>query len=406
MTSYSETLHDILLLYANIERQIGYGDAEIDGYLDMDAANQQPKTMVATQTYMARKANELSFPMHAIILNVCRIHANWYRGDYGGHKGGWFPVSTAEEVREDQINREIARKRTSQFVGLEGVTVAVINKVDDQGMYALELRVGTEVVSRFGSKQLSEIEEWAKAIKAAARVANRGPTASASNGNGGGNGGRLNEHMRTLANLFRKPFRLNKELGDLFHYCQAISEIPMEPKESPITDMVSIAESKIDRWFPAGSLVLSAEALAKFRALVVYCRTHLVRVYPKGTRIDSSNFNPVLMWASGVQMAALNLQKNDMAMNINSAMFEMQNGGAGYVPKPAWLQAAASTFNPFNVSTVPSCVASFDLTLTVIAGRLINRPKGHRGTVSPIVKVKIIGCEFDCSEVETKQSSK
>ena len=32
------------------------------------------------------------------------------------------------------------------------------------------------------------------------------------------------------------------------------------------------------------------------------------RVYPKGTRVDSSNYDPTPMWNCGVQMAALNYQ--------------------------------------------------------------------------------------------------
>jgi hypothetical protein len=34
----------------------------------------------------------------------------------------------------------------------------------------------------------------------------------------------------------------------------------------------------------------------------------LMRSYPAGMRIDSSNFNPVLFWAFGLQMVALNYQ--------------------------------------------------------------------------------------------------
>ena len=34
----------------------------------------------------------------------------------------------------------------------------------------------------------------------------------------------------------------------------------------------------------------------------------LVRTYPRGTRFDSSNYDPTLMWGCGVQMAALNFQ--------------------------------------------------------------------------------------------------
>lgn len=34
----------------------------------------------------------------------------------------------------------------------------------------------------------------------------------------------------------------------------------------------------------------------------------LSRVYPKGQRIDSSNYNPVPFWNVGCQMVALNYQ--------------------------------------------------------------------------------------------------
>ncbi|GFN90745.1 1-phosphatidylinositol 4,5-bisphosphate phosphodiesterase 1 [Plakobranchus ocellatus] len=33
-----------------------------------------------------------------------------------------------------------------------------------------------------------------------------------------------------------------------------------------------------------------------------------MRTYPAGMRIDSSNFNPVIFWAFGIQMVALNYQ--------------------------------------------------------------------------------------------------
>ena len=35
----------------------------------------------------------------------------------------------------------------------------------------------------------------------------------------------------------------------------------------------------------------------------------LVRVYPSGTRFDSSNYDPTLMWGCGVQIVSFNFQK-------------------------------------------------------------------------------------------------
>ena len=39
-----------------------------------------------------------------------------------------------------------------------------------------------------------------------------------------------------------------------------------------------------------------------------YNRTGLSRIYPKGERVDSSNYDPYPMWAAGCHMVALNFQ--------------------------------------------------------------------------------------------------
>ena len=41
---------------------------------------------------------------------------------------------------------------------------------------------------------------------------------------------------------------------------------------------------------------------------LTHTERQLMRTYPAGMRIDSSNFNPVIFWAFGIQMVALNYQ--------------------------------------------------------------------------------------------------
>lgn len=57
----------------------------------------------------------------------------------------------------------------------------------------------------------------------------------------------------------------------------------------------------------------------------------LMRCYPKGTRIRSSNLTPTPFWRSGVQMVALNWQKMDKANMLNEGMF---SDSGGWVLKP------------------------------------------------------------------------
>ena len=42
--------------------------------------------------------------------------------------------------------------------------------------------------------------------------------------------------------------------------------------------------------------------------MVQHTAFQMVRIYPKGTRVDSSNYSPIMPWACGAQVVALNYQ--------------------------------------------------------------------------------------------------
>jgi phosphatidylinositol phospholipase C delta len=67
------------------------------------------------------------------------------------------------------------------------------------------------------------------------------------------------------------------------------------------------------------------------KALFAHNRDFLMRIYPHGMRVDSSNFDPVNFWRAGMQVVALNWQSWDVGMILNEAMFA---GSDGYVLKP------------------------------------------------------------------------
>ena len=50
-------------------------------------------------------------------------------------------------------------------------------------------------------------------------------------------------------------------------------------------------------------------------------RTHarLCRVYPRATRVASSNMDPLPFWRCGAQLVALNMQTNDLAVQLHRA---------------------------------------------------------------------------------------
>lgn len=54
--------------------------------------------------------------------------------------------------------------------------------------------------------------------------------------------------------------------------------------------------------------VLYYTAVVLNLTLTRYNKSQLSRIYPKGTRVDSSNFMPQLFWNAGCQLVALNYQ--------------------------------------------------------------------------------------------------
>ena len=74
-------------------------------------------------------------------------------------------------------------------------------------------------------------------------------------------------------------------------------------------------------------------------ALFSHNKNFLMRVFPSGTRVSSSNLDPALFWRKGVQMVALNWQSWDAGMMLNEAMFQ---GSEGWILKPRGYQGISS----------------------------------------------------------------
>ncbi|KAF3454248.1 hypothetical protein FNV43_RR04695 [Rhamnella rubrinervis] len=70
--------------------------------------------------------------------------------------------------------------------------------------------------------------------------------------------------------------------------------------------------------------------------IVRFTQRNLLRIYPKGMRLDSSNYDPMLGWMHGAQMVAFNMQGHGKYLWIMEGMFKA-NGGCGYVKKPDFL---------------------------------------------------------------------
>ncbi|KAI3666861.1 hypothetical protein L6452_41900 [Arctium lappa] len=70
--------------------------------------------------------------------------------------------------------------------------------------------------------------------------------------------------------------------------------------------------------------------------VIRFTQRNLLRVFPKGSRVDSSNYNPLIGWTHGAQMVAFNMQGHGRSLWLMQGMFRA-NGGCGYVKKPDFL---------------------------------------------------------------------
>uniref|UniRef100_UPI00398E57B4 1-phosphatidylinositol 4,5-bisphosphate phosphodiesterase beta-2-like n=1 Tax=Pristiophorus japonicus TaxID=55135 RepID=UPI00398E57B4 len=103
---------------------------------------------------------------------------------------------------------------------------------------------------------------------------------------------------------------------------------------------------------------------------IQYNKRQMSRIYPKGTRVDSSNYMPLAFWNAGCQMVALNFQTADLPMQLNTSLFEF-NGQSGYLLKHDLLRRGDKMFNPFTNDRI-DVVVSNTLSILIISGQFLS----------------------------------
>uniref|UniRef100_A0AAZ3RZZ0 Phosphoinositide phospholipase C n=1 Tax=Oncorhynchus tshawytscha TaxID=74940 RepID=A0AAZ3RZZ0_ONCTS len=120
---------------------------------------------------------------------------------------------------------------------------------------------------------------------------------------------------------------------------------------------------------------------------VEYNKRQMSRIYPKGTRMDSSNYSPQPFWNAGCQMVALNYQTMDFPMQHNMSLFEF-NGRTGYLLKHDLLRRSDKKFDPY-CERIDTIVAN-TLTIKIYSGQFLSDKSVKTG-----VEVEIIGLPGD-----------
>lgn len=128
---------------------------------------------------------------------------------------------------------------------------------------------------------------------------------------------------------------------------------------------------------------------------VNYNKRQMSRIYPKGGRVDSSNYMPQIFWNAGCQMVSLNYQTPDLAMQLNQGKFEY-NGSCGFLLKPDFMRRPDRTFDPFSETPVDGVIAA-TCSVQVISGQFLSDKK--TGTY---VEVDMYGLPTDTIRKEFK----
>ncbi|XP_068604489.1 1-phosphatidylinositol 4,5-bisphosphate phosphodiesterase delta-1-like [Brachionichthys hirsutus] len=189
----------------------------------------------------------------------------------------------------------------------------------------------------------------------------------------------------------KKKLALAQELSDLVIYCKSVHFNGFRDARQNLGfyEMSSFKE---------GKAVALAEEHAN--AYVRHNVEKLSRIYPAGSRTDSSNYNPVPLWNAGCQIVALNFQTNCSEMDVNQGRF-LVNGRSGYVLKPAFMRDVDTEFDPVTL-TRGAWLQHKTLHIMVISAQQLPKVNNKKSSiVDPLVKVQIHGVPADAAEEKT-----
>ncbi|KAM4057078.1 phosphatidylinositol-specific phospholipase c, X domain-containing protein [Hirsutella rhossiliensis] len=173
----------------------------------------------------------------------------------------------------------------------------------------------------------------------------------------------------------QKPSKIIAELSRLGVYTQAVSFKAWTQAEATMpTHIFSLAEKKF-----------LDHHERRAADLFEHNKHYLMRVYPSGLRIGSSNLYPPIFWGAGAQVVALNWQQTDEGMMLNEGMFA---GTGGYVLKP-------QGYRP-HVRSKPETAAqairkTLSLTITFLAAQSIPLPESDTSAkrFHPYIKTEV-----------------
>ncbi|KAJ1951679.1 1-phosphatidylinositol 4,5-bisphosphate phosphodiesterase zeta-1, partial [Dispira parvispora] len=168
----------------------------------------------------------------------------------------------------------------------------------------------------------------------------------------------------SLLGVKRQP--VAKAMADLNVYLRS-SRLKVVQSLQSFENMFSVSEKDFPKF------------VGQPRELIQVTQQRLLRVFPKLTRIMSTNYHPLGYWAVGCQMVALNYQSPDIPMELNKVMFD-SHGNLGYIRKPVYLRKEFT----------PAMFTKHSIRLQALGGIHLPLVKGKGGPSFPKVEVELV----------------
>jgi phosphatidylinositol phospholipase C delta len=183
-----------------------------------------------------------------------------------------------------------------------------------------------------------------------------------------------------------KTSNIIKVLGELGVYSAGLKFHGFDTPESKAYNHVfSFMEKTFDN---------NSKSAEDKRAITRHNMRYMMRVYPNGWRVGSTNFDPLKYWRRGVQMVALNWQTYDLGMQMNDAMFAGGTDQSGYILKPSELREIKmipSIPNEAGPGYIKRERKNVNFSIDVISAQQLMRPKGlaQKRSVDPYIEVEV-----------------
>ncbi|XP_058787600.1 phosphoinositide phospholipase C 2-like isoform X2 [Vicia villosa] len=254
----------------------------------------------------------------------------------------------------------------------------------------LEAKEGQEKEESVKGKSLGDEEAWGKEVPSL-----RGGTISDYKNSGGDDEDDLNEEedsdeeekpRQNVSDEYRRLIAIHagKPKGGL------VEGLKVDPDK---VRRLSLSESQLEK---------AAETYGK--EIVRFTQRNILRVYPKGTRITSSNYNPLIGWMHGAQMVAFNMQGYGRSLWLMQGMFKA-NGGCGFVKKPDFLLKTGPNNEVFDPKASLPLKTTLKVTVYMGEGWYYDFKHTHFDQFSPpdfYTRVGIAGVPFDTIMKKTK----